>query len=85
MQAVRSVASGGKFYPLPPNEENTGLYDLPLHILEFGTTENHNKCEIGKFRIPRRPWDENLLSMVAIEANAGQLLGENKNYTHKLT
>ena len=79
MQAERNVASGGKFYRLPPDKEDTGLYDLPLHILEFATTENHNNCEIGKFRIPRRPWDEKLFSMVAIEANAGQLLGENKN------
>ena len=39
--------------------------DLPRRILEFATTENHNKCEIGEFRIPRRPWDESLLSMFA--------------------
>ena len=26
LQAVRSVASGGKFYRLPPDKENTGYY-----------------------------------------------------------
>ena len=31
-------------------------------------------CPIGKFRIPRRTWDEH-----DCEANAGQLLGKNKN------
>ena len=41
------------------------FFDLQWGILEFATTENHNKCEISEILIPRRPWDERILSMVA--------------------
>ena len=41
LQAVRSVASGGKFYRLPPDEENTGnagAHDLSYKSSEFWRT-----------------------------------------------
>ena len=32
MQAVRSVTSGGKFYRLPPDKENTAFYPKRVFI-----------------------------------------------------
>ena len=44
MQAVRSVASGGKFYRLPPDKENTEVGPLNSLLQHYSIVIATGKC-----------------------------------------
>ena len=57
LQAVRSVASGGKFYRLPPDKENTGF----VVIFGINTTSDISKLSYEISRAVRRVKFETIL------------------------